>query len=275
MYARRGAGLGFVLILLILVAAVVGMQLGWLVFMGNGDPGTPPKIQLRQYEEFVHVSRIRIAGDEYGLWDVRDNRTNILYFMLLVKPGDGTRIRDPDLQSRAFSLRLALQTAHVVKSINDGAKTAEDTTARIANLGTLAISVAEISGQRSIARDLRRFGTLIGEKTETALALAASVQGSAEYAEHLIKDPSEQNADLFMTSLGVSAMLTLSQRAALVYLLISNALQAMAISPGPWLEMLYNQLTQGTNPTIGLLGGTFGAYETSNTTKALAARGVY
>jgi len=263
------------LIALIIVAAFAGMQLGWFVFAGKGNPGTPPKIELRQYEKLVHVSRIRIAGDEYCIWDVRDNRTNALNFMLLVKPGDGTPISDPDLQSRAYSLRLALQTAHVVKSISDGAKIAEDTTTRITNLGALAISVAEISGQRSLARDLRGFVASIGEKTEAALALAASVQGSADYAERLLKDPSEQDADLFMTSLGVSAMLTLSQRAAFVYLLISNALQMMAISPGPWLEMLYGQLTQGANPTIVLVGGTFGAYETSNTSKALAARGVY
>jgi len=271
--ARQGSAIALGLVGLILFTATIGMILGWWVH-SSGDPGSPPNIPIPN-EKTAHVLRTRIDGTDCSLWDIRDNRTGVLKFMVSVNPVDGRPIRDLGIQSRIFSVRLALQAAYVVKSIGDEASKVEEIAANIGKLGNVAISIAESAGQNSMAKDLREFSASMGEKTQTALALAATVRGSREYAERMIKDPSEENADLFLASLGASAAVTFSQRAAFVYFIISSALQQIGSSPGPWLEMFYNQVTKGTKPTIALVESTFGAYEASITSTELTARGVY
>jgi tetratricopeptide (TPR) repeat protein len=242
-----------------------------VVILTSGVPGAEPKIQLLLNEGFAHTFRMVIAGSDYSLWDLRDSRTGLLKFMVLVSPSDGRLVLDPDLQSRGFSLRLALQVAHVVKSINDSAKGTEDKAHNIERLVTLAINLAEMTGQYNVARDLRELAASLRGSFQTASSLATADR-SAGCAGRLIVDLTEENAEAFMASLGAAA--TVSQRAAYVYCLIRNALLQMGAGPGAWLEDLYDRL-QGSRPTMFVLAATFGKYEASQATMQLARRNIH
>jgi len=264
------------LFVLIIIGATAfgGILFEFLTLTNNGSPGAAPKIDRSENEKIVHVSRMKIAGGDYSVWELRDNRTRLLRFMMLVDPVDGRIIRDSEIQRKAFSVRFALQIACLVKSIDDNASRVEEVAANIVRLGNTAIYTAEFVGLKEIAKDLKEFSASIAEKTQIALALAGTVKGSKQYAERLIKDPNEENADIFLASLGASAAVSLSQRAAFVYYIVSSALQQMGSSPGPWLETFYKQVTLETKPTLALLERTFGMYETSVTSTELSAHGV-
>ena len=273
--AKSGFVVAAAFVLLLLVCSTSGIYLGWRITTDGNSPGTTPKIPLFVDENLVYVSRVKISGNEYSIWDVRDNGTKVLKLMVLVDPPDGKPIRDEEILSKAFAVRLALQSAHLIKSIADKTTQVGQIGATILGLSRIASSTAEYLGQVSTVRDIERFTASVSDGAELAAAVGASLSGSMDSANHLINDPSDQNADLFFANLGASTVLTISQRAALVYLILSDALQALGLSPRPWLQSIYGFVTQGTNPSLSIMSMTFGAYESSQTTDALEVRAAY
>lgn len=269
---KLGLAVGVAFLLLLLFGGMAGIYFGWQITTHDNEPGTAPKVSLFVNEYLLHVTRVKISGNEYSIWDVRDNSTKALKFMVLVDPSNGKPIHDNEILSKAFAVRLALQSAHVVKSLADRTGQAEQIGTTILGLGGIASYTAEYLGQFSTLRDIDRFTVSVTKGTELAAAVGTSLSGSTDSADGLINDPSDQNADLFFANLGASTILTSSQRAALVYLVLSDALQRLGLSPGSWLQSIYGFLTQGTDPSLSMMSMTFGAYESSQTTGALESR---
>jgi hypothetical protein len=284
-----GSGFGFgsvltgVCVMVLIIGLVMGgaafvMVRGLMAIPAAKDNGIEPKIPLEN-EKVVPVARMKIDGNEYALWDVRDNSTNVLKFMILADPGTGQRILDSSIQSRAFAIRLALQAAYLVKSINDQAHNAQDAAGQLAALGKVAAYGAEYVGQGRIIEKIRDIASQMEEKTAPALVLAATLDENKDSAKALTDQPSDRNANLFLTNLGLTAAQAAaagsSQEAAFICFLFSAALRQGSIPIGSWLQQIYDSITGGSNPSLSLLSQTFGTYETAQTTSALNARGVY
>lgn len=264
-----------ILLIIIVIAALGGLAFCIFACPFNLDIGAKPNIPLSPNEKPVPFSRVRIGGVSYGLWDIRDNSTSLLKFMVLVNPNDGTVIHDAHTQSEAFAIRLAFLTAYLVKSINDRAQNAQDAAGRLAGLQNAAAFAARYVGQESVADSILKVGTDLQEKTGSAIALAATLDSSKDTANALVRDPSDTNADLFLSNLGLTTAVSSSQRAAFIGFLFSNTLQQANIPVGSWLEQIYESITGGANPSLSLLSATFGTYEASQTTSALESRGEY
>jgi hypothetical protein len=262
-------------VLLLVVGSMSGIYFGWQITKGESSPGATPRISLFAGEKFTYVSRVKISGNSYSIWDVRDNSTNVLRLMILVDPKDGSPIRTEETLSKAFAIRLALQSAHLIISLSAKANQVVQIGTTVLRLGQIASSTAEYLGQFSTLRDIERFTASVSKGTDLAAAVETSLSGSTDSANHLLNDPSDENADLFFANLGASAVLSVSQRAALVYLVLSDALQVLGLSPGPWLQSVYDLMTQGTNPSLSVMSMTFGAYESSQTASALESRAAF
>jgi len=263
---------------LVIGGAAFAIVTGIITVPAPKDNGVKPNIPL-QNEKLVPVARMKVDGNEYALWDVRDSSTNILKFMILADPGTGQLILGSSIQSRAFAIRLALQAAYLVKSINDQAHNAQDAAGQLAALGNVAAYGAEYVGQGAIIEKIRDIGSQMQEKTAPALVLAATLDENKDSVKALTDEPSNRNADLFLTNLGLTAAQAAaagsSQEAAFICFLFSAALQQGSIPIGSWLQQIYDSITGGSNPSLSLLSETFGTYETVQTTSALNARGVY
>jgi hypothetical protein len=273
-----GAGAGF-LIILVVGLAMFGMITGLIVLTPPKDNGARPAVHLFQNEVLVPVTRMSIRGTGYALWDVRDNATHLLKYMILVNPATGAPIVDQNVQSTAFAIRLALQMAYVVRTIANSAQSAQDAAGQLAGLGTVAVYAARAAGEGSLANKMEDFGIQMQEKTGPALALATTLGSDKGAADKLANDPTDQNADMFLINFGATTAETAaagsSQRAAFTCSIITTALQDSSIPINSWLVQIYDFISVGSNPGLSLISATFGAYEASQTTSALNARGVY
>jgi hypothetical protein len=275
---RVGPTIGLTVLLMVFLLIGAGslsaIYFGWFP-PKNNDSGATPRIPLLRNEKLVFVSRVDISGSMRAIWDVRDNVTNILKFMVLVDPSNGQVIRDQDIVSKAFAIRLALDMAITVNTLADKVNQAGQFATTIVGLGNIASRIASSLGEVSTVGAIERFTSSVADSSSVASAVCVSLSASSDSASRLTSDPSDQNADFFLTSLGASSLLTASQRAALIYLILSNSLQSLGLSPGPWLQSIYGFVTQGTQPSLSMVSMTFGSYESSQTTNALAVRGAF
>jgi len=103
---------------------------------------------------------------------VRKETSNALVFTIVCVPEDGTLIKDAEISARVLAVRLTLEMAKVVRCINEESQNVEQLTGTIGNVLGNTISIAELSGQSKVARELRNLKSLFSQKTEVALALA-------------------------------------------------------------------------------------------------------
>lgn len=271
---NSGFGLAIVFVFLIIFAGFSGIIFGILPNR-NTVQEVPPEVSLAPYEALGFATSVKISGVLYSVWDMRDNRTNLFKFMILANPADGKIVADPKLESKAFSIRLALQCAYVLVALHDRASQAGQVASSLVALGGAASRTAQILGDSSIANSIDDLTSSAEKESAGSAAILSVLNGSVPYANQLIADPSDQNADLFMTSMGATALLTYSQQAAFAYLVLVNALQNIGISPGPWLISFYNLVTGGNKPSLSLMTLTFGDYESSVTRDQLSTRVAY
>jgi hypothetical protein len=266
-----GLVLAFVFVFLIIFAGGLGVIFG-IPPNRNSVQEVRPKVSLDPYEALGFATSVKISGVQYSVWDIRDNRTKLFKFMLLANPADGKIVADPKVESKAFSIRLALQCAYVLVALHDRASQAGQVASSLVALGGVASRTAQVLGDSSIANSIDDLTSYVEKGSGSSAAILSVLNGAVPYANQLIADPSDQNADLFMTSLGATALLTYSQQAAFAYLILANALQDIGISCGPWLISFYNLVTGGNRPSLSLMTLTFGDYESSVTMDQLSTR---
>jgi len=269
--ALRSLGIGAMTLAVLVSFSLLSIYFGWLNLVYN-ETGISPQINLISDEKLMPVSKIGYRGAEYMIWDVRNKDTNALKSMLVVNPSNGTIITNRQQVAEVSAIRLTLQMANTVKTINEQVGRAEQIAQKIGGMIDAAAHIAEAAGQKESSRELRKFSTCISEKTELAFILANIMKSSERQAEALLKDPNESTADRFLTSLSVSTAMSCSERAAFVCFLAITALQDIGLHPSSWIDEVYLRLTLDSQPSLEVLAQTFGMYQANLTDNLLAER---
>ena len=269
--ALRSIGITMMTLATIVGFSFLSIYFGWLNPARN-EIGVHPQINLHSDEKLMPVIKIGYRGVEYGTWDMRNKNTNALKSMLVVNPSDGTIITNRQQVAKVSAIRLTLQMANTVKTINEQVSRAEQIAQKIGGMIDAAAHIAEAAGQKESSRELRKLSICMSEKTEMVFILANIIQSSEQPAEALLKDPNESTADRFLTSLSVSAAMSCSQRAAFVCFLAITALQDIGLHPSNWIDEAYLKLTLDSQPSLEVLAQTFGVYQANITDNLVAER---
>jgi hypothetical protein len=257
-----GAGI----LILIFLITMVQIQFGLFLPRPNGN-AVPPNIPLSSSEKPVLGTDVSIAGQEYAIWDIRDANTNMLKFMTVSDPNTGTINGDSNLESHAFAVRIAFQIASDIKSINDF-ESGSSAGNKISGMIESALVLLTGTGQSGAVV------TAIQDTATVTTSLVTIAGSTSDSANNLVSNPSDQNADLFLTKLDMATGVSASQKLVAFSVLISSAFVELHIPTGPLFQTMYEDLTLGTNPSLSVTSATFGALEESQTNDALAARGL-
>ena len=269
-FIGRGLGIGFLLIAILAALSVPSMWYNFLLFSSDGL-GPPPSLKYQLGETPCKACWVVYQNAKYDIFDVRIQRTTLVF---MVVSRNGVTELYPDVLSKALSIRLVMQMAHLLKTVTSNANSVDSLVNFLEPIIRGAIELAWLSRQWKVARELKEIELSFGKIQNLASKLVEVLSISEPQAERLLREHSYEASEKFIVSLLATGLLFSSSKVARLFIFMTTLATVLLAPPSAeWFDMLYENVAIA-DPTnvMSLISTTFGIHEANRTLSEVAIR---
>jgi len=247
----------------LLVGTMLAIQFGF--FTMHIISQQVPNIPRLHGEEIAEGTWVVYAGNRYTIWDVTENKQ--LIFMAATPSNSLELVRDQEVLSHIFAIRLALHAAEIVNAITSVEQNVQTVQKTLAT----ASSMINLMGEREFANELRGIESEISKNTKFLVEISQVLEMSKPYAKTLVEEHTDKAANTFLNFLILSAAVSRSRAATVVVSLMTTSPQFGLVSG--WIDSFLLLIDSSLSP-LEALAKTYGALQSSATIQNLRLRGV-